>query len=217
MTATSGRRLYELYASWMPPPESPLGAFSRMLLATSVWGSTRCFLTWKLKATPHGRLLFRLAPSTPRTGETECGLLPTMRAGLTGNITQKRCNDKNRNLEKALALMMFPTPHASCSTGAGTSGRQGGMNLQTAVAFLPTPAARDWKSGKSNQHGKNSRPLNEVILLPTPKANKPEGYSGHGFRPTLNQVVTGEDKPVSGSLCPEFVREMMGYPTGWLD
>lgn len=38
---------------------------------------------------------------------------------------------------------------------------------------LPTPAARDWKNGKSNLHGTNSRPLNEVVLtlLPTPQAN----------------------------------------------
>lgn len=29
----------------------------------------------------------------------------------------------------------------------------------------PRPAARDWKSGQSNQHGKNSRPLNEIAQL----------------------------------------------------
>jgi hypothetical protein len=34
--------------------------------------------------------------------------------------------------------------------------------------LLPTPAARDWKSGESNLIGTNSRPLNEVVvnLLP---------------------------------------------------
>lgn len=47
------------------------------------------------------------------------------------------------------------------------------MNLRTAVTLLPTPAARDWKSGASNLLGTNSRPLNEVVvnLLPTPKAS----------------------------------------------
>ncbi|WP_326698737.1 DNA cytosine methyltransferase [Streptomyces sp. NBC_01754] len=41
------------------------------------------------------------------------------------------------------------------------------------VSLLPTPAARDWKSGASNLLGRNSRPLNEVVvnLLPTPKAS----------------------------------------------
>jgi hypothetical protein len=40
-----------------------------------------------------------------------------------------------------------------------------------AYSGWPTCAARDWKSGKSNQHGKNARPLNEVVSLvswPTP-------------------------------------------------
>jgi hypothetical protein len=38
----------------------------------------------------------------------------------------------------------------------------------------PTAAARDWRDGRSNQHEKNSRPLNEVAMLagwPTPVAN----------------------------------------------
>jgi hypothetical protein len=43
------------------------------------------------------------------------------------------------------------------------------------VSLLPTPAARDWKSGESNLIGTNSRPLNEVVvnLLPTPTASNP--------------------------------------------
>ncbi|MEU3193114.1 DNA cytosine methyltransferase [Streptomyces sp. NPDC006992] len=41
------------------------------------------------------------------------------------------------------------------------------------LRLLPTPAARDWKSGASNLFGRNGRPLNEVAvnLLPTPKAS----------------------------------------------
>jgi DNA (cytosine-5)-methyltransferase 1 len=41
------------------------------------------------------------------------------------------------------------------------------------LRFLPTPAARDWKSGASNLMERNSRPLNEVVvnLLPTPLAS----------------------------------------------
>lgn len=42
------------------------------------------------------------------------------------------------------------------------------------VSLLPTPAARDWKSGASNLLGRNARPLNEVVvnLLPTPTAHR---------------------------------------------
>lgn len=51
----------------------------------------------------------------------------------------------------------------------------------------------------------------------SPRANKPEGYSSEEFRPTLAQVVTGQDKPQHGQLNPLFVEWLMGYPEGWSD
>jgi hypothetical protein len=54
--------------------------FAKMLLATSAWGSTKCSLTWKVSATPQGRLLFRLVPLALTTNEPGCGLLPTLTA-----------------------------------------------------------------------------------------------------------------------------------------
>ncbi|MEL7994254.1 hypothetical protein AAG656_28545 [Streptomyces albidoflavus] len=74
------------------------------------------------------------------------------------------------------------------------------MDLRTTVTLLPTPAARDWKSGESNLIGTNARPLNEVAvnLLPTPvvadsrdTANfRPDGtpYST-GYGPTLTDAT----------------------------
>jgi DNA (cytosine-5)-methyltransferase 1 len=53
------------------------------------------------------------------------------------------------------------------------------------LTLLPTPAARDWKSGASNLLGVNSRPLNEVAvnLLPTPTAgNFNDGESLESWR-----------------------------------
>ena len=47
----------------------------------------------------------------------------------------------------------LPTPTASMATGAGTSGRDGGPNLQTAVDLLPTPRATDGTKGGPNQRG----------------------------------------------------------------
>ena len=68
MTVTSGRKCTELFKS-----AGPLGSLRKMLLVTSIWDSTRCFLTWKAQATKHNRLLFRLAASTPRTNVKESG------------------------------------------------------------------------------------------------------------------------------------------------
>src|SRR5690606_16165813 len=65
--------------------------------------------------------------------------------------------------------------------------------------YLPTPTARDWKSGASNLHGKNARPLSEVALLfKTPPANlgrngaaqHPDKRKAGGHGPTLDDEVS---------------------------
>ncbi len=88
--------------------------------------------------------------------------------------------------------------------------------------YWPTPTARDWKSGSSNLHGKNSRPLNEVVKMwPTPRASdadkgirSPEGAAAEIARKKLN----GVDLPTAiggGQLNPMWVEWLMGYPSGW--
>jgi hypothetical protein len=75
---------------------------------------------------------------------------------------------------------LLPTPRTSDTNGAGTHG-DGGMDLRTAVSLLPTPAARDWKSGESNLMDRNSRPLNEVVvncLATNPSAPPVDAASG---------------------------------------
>ena len=84
MTVTSGRKLQ---GSWMP--SGPLGDCLKTLLDTSIWASTKCFLNWKAKATPHGRLLFQLAPSMPRTEETGSGLWRTPDTGQGGTVSEE--------------------------------------------------------------------------------------------------------------------------------
>jgi len=69
MTAISGRRCYELYER-----QDQVGSLVRMLLESSAWHSTKCFLIWKKKVTKSKRLLFQLAVSMPTTGGTESGL-----------------------------------------------------------------------------------------------------------------------------------------------
>ena len=70
-------------------------------------------------------------------------------------------------------LTLFPSPVAADSTRGSHTYTRGNPTLLGAVRLLPTPAARDWKSGASNLLGRNSRPLDEVVvnLLPTPKAS----------------------------------------------
>ena len=72
MTATSGRTCCKLLHK-----NDRLGAVSKTFMVTSAWASTKCYLTWKPKATPAGRLLFQLAASMRHTSDSEPSLFPT--------------------------------------------------------------------------------------------------------------------------------------------
>lgn len=63
----------------------------------------------------------------------------------------------------------WPTPRASDGAKGGKRRVKTGQDLPTTAhtASWPTPTARDWKSGASNKHGDNARPLNEVARLAT--------------------------------------------------
>lgn len=111
-TVTSGRKCLELYKS-----SGPLGSLVRTLLASSAWRSTRCLLTWKVSATPARRSLYRLVPSTPRTGETGARLWATPTASQCGmtSCTSGRPQEKSTHLTTQVYLAetaLLPTPKA---------------------------------------------------------------------------------------------------------
>ena len=89
--------------------------------------------------------------STVHSGMTLCDavqLLPTPRASANENRQTKRTPSQEAGDHglclAAEVLELLPT------TGGG---------------FLPTPASRDWKSGRSNIMDRNARPLNEVVEM----------------------------------------------------
>jgi len=65
---TSSRTLQKLLHK-----QDPLTAFSKTFMVTLPWASTKCCLTWKAKATPHGRLLYQLVPKMLPIGEIDYG------------------------------------------------------------------------------------------------------------------------------------------------
>lgn len=116
MTVGSGRKWLELLSE-----SDQLGYLVKMCLGSSAWNSTRCFLTWNVSATPHGRLLFRLSASMPRTEENGFGLWATPSAadsqGTTGD-----------DLATAVNRAMFPTP---TTQDASNNGGASQMNRNT--------------------------------------------------------------------------------------
>jgi len=113
MTATYGQRFADWYLK-----SNPADACLKMLLATSTWASTTCYLTWKKSATPQGRLLFRLSPSTPRTAGIGSGLwgTPTSRDHKDGSSV---ANVPENGLlgRQAVNRSMLPTPRAEYDSG----------------------------------------------------------------------------------------------------
>lgn len=95
----------------------------------------------------------------------------------------------------------WPTPTAACTTGAGSSGREGGLNIQTAaqLASWITPTTRDWKDtpGMTAQREGKSRddqlPRQAYLAgWPTPTAtdaHRGEKYDPFAKNMTLNMAT----------------------------
>jgi hypothetical protein len=180
--ATSGRRCAELLAK-----SDPLGYLLKMLLVTSRWDSTRCLLTWKPMATPGGRLLFRLAPKTLPTSDSDSGSwLATATA---------KANQLSPSMQK----------HPGCR------------------AIWPIPTARDWKDGSAEAcknvpaNGLLGRVVHqrEPVMWGTPTAHERTHTPRQTTRPKDAQYILANQ--VGGSLNPEWVEWLMGYPAGWTD
>ena len=183
MTATSGRTSAALLHS-----KDPLGAFSKMFMATSLWASTRCYLTWKPQATPAGRLLFRLAVSMPRTAETASGSSPDMWA--TPNTmdhlpqrsaealrrqanTTRKGRKRPANLREQVdpqTVKMWATPTAVDSQG--TTGGAQGKSLRTDTRLWPTPTTQS-NVQVAGQYGRKEGTTlaGAVSMWPTPRAS----------------------------------------------
>ena len=151
--------------------------------------------TWPAWGMSAGGAVFALPTPAPLTDGSACSSLPTLPTPTTDDSWGSRGNnDFDRTFllptpqadtstttqhgKPALQalLLTLPTPTASVATGAGTQGRDGGPNLQTAVDLLPTPRATDGTKGGPNQRGSSGDLMlpSAVQLLPTPTVCDPD-------------------------------------------
>lgn len=215
MTVTSGLKCLELYQN-----SGPLGSLVRTLLGSSIWRSTRCTLTWKTKVTPSKRLLFRLVPSTPRTGATDARLsgVERWKENITGEDGEP---------------ILWKTPIASDSANREFyHNSRGEPNLSGMVKMWPTPKASDCKGSgppgsKSAEHDLKKHNLKGVVMFyPTPTTGAGLCGGTGNFQQlkkleASGQITEEERRNMSqgngGQLNPVFVEWLMGFPIGWTD
>ena len=165
------------------PPVGPLSSWeSRLRARLAMVGSTECSLIWRVKATPAGGSISRLAPWTP----------PISASGSTGSQSEEasawrtpqhreKGGGSYSDPEKAMARLSsghqinlqdemvvaagWPTPQARDGMPAHTpeyvakhkANGHGMSNLNDHMAFTagawPTPAAADLSGGRSNPAG----------------------------------------------------------------
>lgn len=196
MTVTSGMKCLELFQQLNRPM-----LLAKMLLASSAWHSTRCYLTWKIKATPQKRLLFQLAVKTPGTGVIGYGLLLTP-------TTVEFCEPPEKMRERANRK------------GYKNGSKWNSLSSQIkygAHLFFPTPQHRDFRSGEAKRwmDPNRSRNLNDAVaFLPTPTT---QDAKNNGSQSQLARKTLPLNAVAGGKLNPEWVEWLMGYPIGWTD
>ena len=139
MTVSSGRRCAELYAK-----SGRLGLLAKTCLESSIWHSTRCWLTWKALVTKRRRLLFQLAVSMPHTGGSGSLLWPTPKAA----ATMGGCSGARKTLDRMCKVGLI-TEEERKSFSAGNGGKTNPALLEWLMGYeqkftevMPTPTTR---------------------------------------------------------------------------
>ncbi|MFF3451296.1 DNA cytosine methyltransferase [Streptomyces sp. NPDC002667] len=94
------------------------------------------------------------------------------------------------------------------------------------LSLVPTPAARDWRSGASNLMDRNARPLNEFVVNRLPYRGSWVSTDGTDYGPAIRrwERVTSRPAPCptepgtrgNRRLSPVFTEWLMGLPDGWV-
>ena len=180
--ATYGRKCAELL-----PSCGPLTCLGKMLLASSIWGSTRRFLTWQKRDTLFSHSYFRLVASARGMSASE--LLSSRLMFPTPLASDQGTNRDARNLDVFLS-------EAGILRKRNKSGSIWSLSLSAAVFYL-TPVASDGfrstlKPSVFDQVKKDGNLSAQMVHLEKPEAD-------------------------DMALNPDWVEWLMGFPLGWTD
>lgn len=193
MTAGSGRKLCACLTK-----QSRIASFSRILLASSTWGSTEYFLRWEGRATKCNASIFRLVPWTRPNSGTESGLSgfswPTPNAkdeSQHRNATANRSNPDSKHHDGQTltdAVSTWPTLHGTAKEEyerrQGPTGNELGNLVNRTAATWPAPDASE--AGKTSRSGdRRDEPLIGGIVRtswPTPQSRDEKGKTQNAHR-----------------------------------
>lgn len=198
------------------------GSLPRTSPATWTLGSPRSWPTLPPSGSMRRGVCSPLPAVEPRTcADAYIGLVPTPTTdhGLGGGSHARA---------KAQRMGLIPTPTAIDSTGGRTNRSPSpGASVRPTLAKwvrIPTPTsmdsvgARNRTSGRSNPESKHhdGMTLNDFVrLYPTPTAR--DYRSGKASEATHARNSRPLSEAVGGTLNPQWVEWLMGFPTGWTD
>ena len=223
-------------------PDGPLSGWeSRLRQRLARIGSTECLLTWKTSATPAGRPLSRLVPSTRPIVVTVSGSSPSEAAlwitcsardwKNTPGMDTSRPDGRSRidQLPRQVAAACWPTPTRADGQQANDPGRwlerqqekaAQGINLHmhlpvcVSLSAWPTPVVTDSigaRNATSTRNNPDSKHHAGTTLTDAAWLHDGVVAPGQAHRGSLDTA----EKP--GALAPGFVSWLMGFPPEWLD
>jgi hypothetical protein len=176
-----------------------------MCLGSSIWHSTRCYLTWKQKVTKAKRSLFQLAVSMPRTEETGSQFWPTPKA----SSPMGGCSVARKTLQKMKDAGLI-TEEERRSFAAGNGGKTNPALLEWLMGYeqqftklIPTPTATDYRGGCLSRYWRS-----QTVQVERGR----RGYDGR-LRSLAEVTPLGRLGPMN----PAWVEWLMGYPIGWTE
>lgn len=207
--ATSGRGLLNLLHK-----RDPLFAFLKTCMVTLPWDSTTSSLTWKVKATPRGRLLFQLAVLAHSTKETGSSSAPeksgdkTWPTPVADDIRMRKKKYAQGGTPLSLAVSSeekktWPTPlaqeakHGAPTDWEMTTDHAGtAASLRVAVAkeeIWPTPTAQDGGKATKRWRDDHQKSLTAAVFNPEQLWPTPTSMTG-GENPAPSHFKKGEGR-----------------------